>query len=177
MNVAATENPPAGYVRLGSLGRPFQLQGGLHFYPLGQAEAQAIGTVEQVFVTHWGMAKLREVRRQGNGIIVYFSTLQQREQVKALVNSALYAPAEALPALAGQYYLELLTDLPVYCNGQACGYVREAYASVGQDLLVVALEQQEYLVPLQADYVRVTDDGVYLDNPPEGLLTPDADAS
>ncbi len=45
-----------------------------------------------------------------------------------------------------------------------------AGSDIGQDLLVIDTGDREVLVPLQADYVNVSEAGVTLTDPPEGLL-------
>ncbi|MEM6431271.1 MAG: PRC-barrel domain-containing protein, partial [Deinococcota bacterium] len=55
--------------------------------------------------------------------------------------------------------------------GELLGEVVDVLAAGGQDLLVIATaEGDEHMLPLQADYVEVNADGVYVTNPPEGLL-------
>ena len=91
-----------------------------------------------------------------------------------LVNAEVYAARDALPETP-VHYLDLLLELPVSVDGEAFGEVAQvipAGSDIGQDLLVVDTGEREVLVPLQADYVRVSEAGVTLTDPPEGLLEP-----
>lgn len=165
--------PPEGSVLLGTLGKTFQLQGGLRFYALGDAEAAALETLARVFIEGFGERAVARVRPVGAQRVVYFVGVETPQAAKLLVNAEVYAPKEALPEPEGGFYLDLLLELPVLLNGEAFGEVVEVIPSplaVGQDLLVVAAGEDEHLIPLQAAYVRVTGAGVQVTDPPEGLL-------
>lgn len=169
----AQQTPPEDFIQLGTLGKTFQLEGGLRFYPLGEAEADAIFTLTSVWLAGVGVVDLRRVRTVGQGIIVYLARALSVEAAKAFVNKDLYAAAAALPTPEeGDIYVDELIDLPVYVDGAAYGKVKEVLEAGLQDLLVVRTRSGEVMVPLQAPYVEVTDDAVYLEDVPEGLLEP-----
>jgi len=158
---------------LGVLGKTFQLQGGLRFYALGEAEAAAVRALPKVFLEGVGERGIARARPVGAQLVLYFVGVSTKEQAQRLVNAEVYAPQEALPELEGRFYVDLLLELPVFLEGEPFGEVVEvipALKEVGQDLLVVARGDDEHLIPLQADYVRVDEVGVWLENPPEGLL-------
>ena len=166
-----TKTPPDNYVQLGTLGKTFQLEGGLRFYPLGDAEADAVYSVKRVFVDGVGESDVRRVREAADHIILYLSRALSVEAARELVNRDVYAPADVLPEPEeGDIYVDELLGLAVYLEGEPYGEVREVLAASLQDLLVIETEGREVLVPLQAPYVEVTDDGVYLTDVPEGLL-------
>ncbi len=164
--------PPENALLLGTLGKTFQLAGGLRFYGLGQAEAEAIFKLERVFVTSLGERRLTQVRRVGGQTVVYLGGITKIEQAKPLVNEEVYARAEDLPEPEEGFYLELLLELPVYVDGEAFGEVVDVISAGFQDLLAILHEGEEYLVPLQADYVEISDEGIVIENAPEGLLEP-----
>ncbi|CAN5870074.1 ribosome maturation factor RimM [soil metagenome] len=167
----APNAPPADFVKLGTLGKTFQLEGGLRFYPLGDAEADAVLTLKSVWLTGTGEVAVRRARPAGQHIILYLSRALDRETAQTLVNKDVYAAASALPEPeAGDIYVDELLDLPVYLDGTLYGEVKEVLEAGLQDLLVVRAATGEVMVPLQAPYVEVTDDGVYLVDVPEGLL-------
>ncbi len=164
--------PPEDYVLLGTLGRTFQLAGGLRFYPLGDAEEAAIAQLGRVFIAGFGERKLARVRPVGSQLVVYFVGEETPERAQALVNADVYAAASVLPETETPY-LELLLGLPVLLNGEPLGDVVEVIPAgneLAQDVLVVETTSGEVLIPLQADYVGISAEGVTLTEPPEGLL-------
>lgn len=165
-------NVPEHYVLLGTLGRTFQLSGGLRFYALGDAEAAAIGELERVFVEGFGERAVVRVRPVGSQLVVYLGGSSDPESAQPLVNADVYAAKDALPETP-THYLDLLIDLPVLVDGEPLGEVAEVIPAgndVGQDILVVDTGECEVLIPLQAAYVTLTKTGVTLTDPPEGLL-------
>ncbi len=168
---------PENHVLLGTLGRTFQLEGGLRFYALGDAEAAAIKELGRVFIENFGERAVARVRPVGSQLIVYFVGSSTPQQAQPLVNADVYAAKDALPETPA-HYLDLLLDLPVIVDGEPFGEVVEvipAGSDIGQDVLVVEAGGREVLIPLQADYVTITEAGVTLTEPPEGLLELNAD--
>lgn len=168
-------DPPEHYRYIGRLGRSFQLAGGVRFYPVARAEADAIHDLGEVFVPALGQRRIRRVQPKGNEIVLYLSGVSSVEAARALANEAVYADPEALPDLPeGTFYLDALVGFSVEVGARAFGAVAEVIPGAGQDLLVVAHGEREILLPLQADYVRVDEDArtVVVTDPPEGLLEP-----
>ena len=165
-------DPPENALLLGTLGKTFQLAGGLRFYGLGQAEADAIFKLGRVFVTTLGERRLTQVRRVGGQTVLYLGGVTKIEQAKPLVNEEVYARAEDLPEPEEGFYVELLLDLPVQVDGEPFGEVVDVISAGFQDLLAILHEGEEYLVPLQADYVQIGEEGVFIEDAPEGLLEP-----
>ena len=165
---------PDAHVLLGTLGRTFQLEGGLRFYSFGNAEEMAIKVVGRVFLEGFGERAVARVRPVGAQLVVYFVGHDNPQSAQVLVNADVYAARDALPETP-VHYLDLLLALPVTVDGEAFGEVLEvipAGSDIGQDVLVVDTGDREVLVPLQADYVKVSETGVVLTDPPEGLLGP-----
>ena len=157
---------------LGTLGRTFQLEGGLRFYALGDAEAAAIRELKRVFVEGFGERTVTRVRPVGSQLVVYLGGSSDPQSAQPLVNAEVYASRDALPETP-THYLDLLLDLPVVVDGQPLGEVAEVIPAgneVGQDVLVVETGEREVLIPLQADYVTLSETGVTITDPPEGLL-------
>lgn len=164
--------PPDGHVLLGRLGKVFGLAGALRFRPAGDAEAQAILELDEVFVAGLGTVPIREVRQHGNGLVLAFHSVRRPEPAQSLVNARVYAPAEALPEPAGgARYADALRDLPVLIDGQPFGTVAEMSGVSGAELLVVERPVgNRALLPLRAPYVEVTADAVLVTDPPPGLI-------
>ncbi|MDZ7704076.1 MAG: ribosome maturation factor RimM [Trueperaceae bacterium] len=168
-------DPPEHYCYIGRIGRSFQLAGGVRFYPVARAEADAIYNLGDVFVPALGQRRVRRVQPKGNEIVLYLSGIGSVEAARALANEAVYADPEALPEPPeGSFYVDELVGFRVEVGARAFGEVAEVIPGVGQDLLVVAHDEREILLPLQADYVRVDEDTrtIIVTDPPEGLLEP-----
>jgi 16S rRNA processing protein RimM len=162
---------PDNYVRLGRLGKTFQLQGGLRFYGLSEAEEEALLGLERVFLRGVGERDIREVREVGGGLVVYFTRALSVEAAKMLVNLEVYAPKDALPeASDDNFYLDELVGKPVWLDNEPYGKVQEIQDAGLQDLLIIKTTRGNIMLPFPAPYVRVEEDGVWLENVPEGLL-------
>lgn len=162
---------PPDYVQLGQLGRAFQLAGGVRFYPLGEAEAEAIQQLSQVFVPALGERRLRRVRLVSGHTILYLQGITTREAAKALANEPLFAAEHDLPTAApNASYHDALLGLPVMLAGQQIAEVMDQLDAGGQALLLIDYHGEEKFLPLAADYVRVDADKIELIDPPEGLL-------
>jgi 16S rRNA processing protein RimM len=162
---------PNNYIQLGRLGKTFQLQGGLRFYGLGQAEEEALFSLKRVFLRGVGETDIREVREVGGGIVVYLTKALTVEAAKLLTNLEVYAPKDALPESEDDnLYLDEVIGLNVWLDGEPFGTVKEIQDAGLQDLLVIRTEQGEVVLPFPTPYVRVEEDGVWLENVPEGLL-------
>lgn len=162
---------PNNYIQLGRLGKTFQLQGGLRFYGLGEAEEGAIFELKRVFLRGVGESDIRDVREMAGHIIVYFSRALTVEAAKQLVNREVYADKNALPETEDDnLYLDELIGLDVWLDNEPFGKVSEVQNAGLQDLLVIKASNKEIVLPFPAPYVRVEEDGVWLENVPEGLL-------
>jgi 16S rRNA processing protein RimM len=170
--------PPDGFILLGRLGKTFGLKGALHFRPLGEAEAEAILGLDEVFVAGLGLTAIREVRPHGPGIVVTFPSARSPESARKLVNSDVYAHADSLPTDDGAApYLGALRGLPVLLAGRPLGTVANVIGPVGAELLAVERpDGGELLLPLQAPYVQVSRDSILVVDPPGGLIDEDGDA-
>lgn len=170
--------PPEGQVLLGRLGKVFGLAGALRFRPNGDAEAQAITQLDEVFVTGLGVAPIREVRQHGNGIVITFESVRRPERARELVNAQVYAPAEALPEPeGGALYSGALRDLPVLIDGRPFGTVAAVVGVSGAEILLVDRPVGgEAMIPLRAPYVQVAANAVLVVDPPLGLIDGDSDS-
>jgi 16S rRNA processing protein RimM len=162
---------PDNYIQLGRLGKTFQLQGGLRFYGLGGAEEEALLSLKRIYVRGVGETDIREVREVGGGIVVYLTKALTVEAAKLLTNLEVYAPKDALPETEDDnLYLDEVVGLNVYLESELFGKVKEIRDAGLQDLLVINSKKGEVILPFPAPYVRVEEDGVWLEDMPEGLL-------
>jgi len=186
--------PPEGYLRLGRLGRTFQLEGALRLAldaavsyegedgaePVGVRVLQGAG---QLFVTGLGHARVRELFASGGSLMLKLEGVRDRTAAQRLVNATVWVDPAALAAgLAEELAAEIaagdeeerLVGLPVLVDGARVGEVSGAQLDGPNPLVEVALDEgaARTLLPLEAPYVALTEAGVELTDPPAGLLGP-----
>jgi 16S rRNA processing protein RimM len=162
---------PDNHIQLGRLGKTFQLQGGLRFYGLGDAEEEVILELKRVFLRGLGESDIRDVKEMAGHIIVYFSRALTVEAARQLVNREVYASKADLPESEDDnLYLDEVVGLEVWLDNQPFGKVTEIRNAGLQDLLIIKANKKEVVLPFPAPYVRIEEDGVWLENVPEGLL-------
>ena len=171
--------PPAGWVRLARLGRPFQLHGALRAQTLGPAADRLLLELGEAGETVWlsgvGATRLRGARRIGGGVAVSFQGIYTPERARDHVHRDLWGPAERAAAdpVAGAPgeapAAELLAGASVRLDGRPYGRVTRVVLGA-QDLLEIEGPAGPRWVPWQAPYVRWDGDGVAIDDPPPGLL-------
>jgi ribosomal 30S subunit maturation factor RimM len=185
--------PPAGYVRIGRLGRSFKLSGGVRLHldnsgalgaesdediqqptdPTGGALLDALG---RLFVPGLGDTRLRDHETVSGSIIVYLEGVRDRTAARNLVNAEVWAdvaevPAAVIDELTAPTAEEELVGLPVTVDGAALGSVGTAHLGGANDYVEVVLAAGgTVLVPLAAPYVTVSESGIDLQDPPPGLL-------
>lgn len=183
---------PAGYVRLGRLGRTFQLEGALRLHldeavsydgQFGEAPVavRAIRAAQQLFVVGMGNARVRQLQEAGAGMLLLLEGVRDRTAAQRLVNASVWVDPLKLPAeLAAELAAEVaagsgeerLVGLPVLLDGRRVGQVGSARLDSPNPVVEAVMDGSgsRSLLPLQAPYVRLTDKGVELTQPPDGLL-------
>lgn len=171
-------HPPAGWVRLGRLGRPFQLHGALRLRSTGPAADAAALELARTGATVWlsgaGAVRLREGRRVGGGVVVAFQGAYTPERARAHVHREVWAEPAAVAAAAtsddpDDIAVELLEGAAVRADGRAYGRVTRVVTGA-QDLLLVEGPDGPRWVPWAAPYVAWDGSAIDIDDPPPGLL-------
>jgi ribosomal 30S subunit maturation factor RimM len=168
--------PPAGYVALGRLGRSFQLEGGMRLHAAGEAEGDALTSLERVFVVGHGEALVRDIRWIGGGPVLYLEGVRDRDAARLLTHAAVYGPGAAVvvarSAHPGEQRALEMVGAVVTMAGREVGTVVGVDRGGPQDLARIQTRRGEALVPLDAPYVRWTGDRLEIVDAPEGLLDP-----
>jgi len=185
-------HPPAGWVRLARLGRPFQLRGALRAQTVGPAANLVLLDLGADGATVWlsgfGMIGLREARRIGDGVAVSFQGSYTPERARAHVHRDLWGPVPSATLAGGKPDApwgatgeagatdepspELLEGAAVRVDGSPYGRVARVVLGA-QDLLWVEGPDGPRWVPWNAPYVHWDGDAVAIDDPPPGLLEDD----
>ena len=156
-------------VKLGVLGRPYGLKGGLRLKT--EADPEVLAALSRVVLAGKGPRALAGLEFVGGEPVLYLLGVNTRSAAEALVGAEVYALPEDLPELPeGSYYYHQLIGRPVFLEGEPFGEVADVREAGAQDLLVIQKGLREYLVPLQAPYVEVREEGIFLVDPPEGLF-------
>lgn len=170
--------PPAGWVRLARLGRPFQVRGSLKARPVSPSAATALRALAHdlgpVWVDGVGATRLREARTVGGGLVLAVQGIYDPERARALTHAHVWADPTWLPAPdpdadPDAVDVARLEGAPVRWDGAPYG--RVAYVLLGaQDLLAIDGPDGERLVPWAAPYVDWDGTTVDLRDVPPGLL-------
>lgn len=180
---------PAGYLRLGRLGRTFQLEGALRLLfdeavSYGDDESVAVRAMthaKQLFVTGLGQTRVRDLDlSKGGAPLLKLEGVRERNAAQQLVNATIWVNPALLPdELAAELAEEIeagtdaerLVGLEVRMNGARVGEVSAAFLDTPNALIEAALEGgAKALLPLSAPYVELTDEAVELTDPPAGLI-------
>ncbi len=152
-------------IEIGRIGKPYGMEGGLKF----RGEA-VVFDLEKVYLEGLGYRLIEEIEELGNELVVYLAGVQIRAEAERLAGLRVYADQDDLPELEeGEYYYFELVGRPVFVDGKPFGEVVDVEDGV-QDRLVIKArgtslraQSKTYLVPLQAPYVKIEADGIYIE--------------
>jgi 16S rRNA processing protein RimM len=165
-------------VVIGEVLRPHGVRGALRVAPQTDRPERFDGLRECVLWDPAGGARavrrVREVRRQGDVVLLSLEGCDSPESARALVGRLVALPrAQALPPPPGHVYPWQLVGCRVETeDGRAVGELSGVQPSPAHDLWVVRGEGREHLIPAVPEIVRevdVTARRVVI-RPPEGLL-------
>ena len=170
--------PPAGWVRLARLGRPFQVRGSLKAEPVSPSAATALRALASALGPVWvdghGDTRLREARTVGAGLVLAVQGIYSPERARPLTNAHVWADPAWLPEPEPDddpdaVDVARLEGAPVRLEGAPYG--RVAHVLLGaQDLLAIDGPDGARLVPWAAPYVAWDGTTVDLVDVPPGLL-------
>lgn len=128
-----------------------------------------IGELESVHVEGLGDQLVDRANWTRGLLVLTLSGVKTREAAEALRGRRVRGPLAEVPA--GSVTYRELTGAVVRVDGVVWGLVHEVLPVGRRELLVVRGEGRERLVPLQAAYVAVSEEGIIeITDPPAGLL-------
>lgn len=147
-------------VRIGRIGRPHGLRGGVTIVPEVELGWLSAGTTVS---TDDGreLVIAASSRYRDRGAVLHFNGIDSREAADALRGTLLSIPASARPPLGGgEYWVEdLIGVIAVAPDGTVLGTVTGVDVGVGQDRLVVTTPAgADVLVPFVDAFVGDPDD-------------------
>ena len=115
-----------------------------------------------------------EIQIRPNKSIIKFEDINTIEEAQKIVNCEIYLPNDNLPELDNdQFYYHEIIDFDVIDEQKGkLGKVTAVYTSEAQDLIAMAYENSEILIPVSDEIVKTVDrikKELYT-NLPEGLL-------
>ncbi len=174
MTVAGTA---AGeYVLLGKVAQPHGIRGEIKVYPYSGQQDNFLG-YKKIFLAAgedeaWIPYTVESSRVQGQLALLKLSGVTSRNDAELLVGRAVWLRRRDLPRLKkGEYYWsDLVGKRAVTDEGRELGRVKSVMATAAHDILTVTDQGQEYLIPLNDEFlVRLDENEVVLNLPP-GLL-------
>ena len=164
-------NPAPDRLLAGEIGKPHGISGEVYVVPISDDPRR----FEPGSRLQWRDRDLvvAGARRHGNRLLVKFEGVDDRNTAETL-RGPLFVPAtEARTLEDNEFWPHDLIGCEVWTVGHAPhGQVKDGIPGVAQDLLVVATENGEHLVPLVKEIVVKVDleAGIVLLDPPAGLL-------
>ncbi|MCS7068956.1 MAG: ribosome maturation factor RimM [Meiothermus sp.] len=158
-------------IEIGRIGKPYGMAGGLKF----RGET-VVFDLDRVYLERLGYRAIDQIEELGNEIVLYLTGVQSRQEAERLAGLRVFADQDDLPQLEeGEYYYFELVGRPVFVDGRPFGEV-VGVEDGAQDRLVIKAkgtslraQSKTYQVPLQAPYVKIEADGIYIEAIP-GLL-------
>ena len=152
-------------IEIGQLGKPFNLDGALKF----RGES-VIFDLEKIYLEGLGYRAIEEVEEHNKEIVLYLAGVDSRAEAERLATLRVLADETDLPPLEpGEYYFFQLIGKAVFVDQKPFGEVVGIEDGV-QDLLIIKAggsslraQSKTYMVPLQAPYVSIKDDGVHVE--------------
>jgi 16S rRNA processing protein RimM len=168
--------PADRYLLLGKTGRAHGLHGEIRIHCYSGDGATLSSYRELVFCDQSGRLTpplaVAASRPQGQNAIVRIAASTSRESAEKLEGMAVLVDREQLPVVdSGEYYWHEITGKTVKTvDGRVIGRVDRLFFNGAQDILVVATNGEEVLIPMTRQIVvSEGPEGLVID-PPPGLL-------
>ncbi len=163
-------------VLLGKITKPHGIRGEVKIYPYTEDPASFV-QYRHLFLSRDGGGTTRsctniQARVQGNVVIVKLKECTSRTEAESLVGAEVLLRSEELPELdQGEFYLYTLEGKQAVSEtGEDIGVIETFFTAGGQTNLIIKDQDQEYLVPLVAEFVVDIREGEVVLCLPPGLL-------
>ncbi len=150
-------------VIIGVLSSTHGLKGDMKLYLFTNAHEILRKVPEYVLVnkeeSHSLNIKFQRFKKHSDHYIVHIAGVETIAEAEKLKGLYVYVKKEYLPKLKeGQYYFFELVGCSVYDqNGNYVGEVKEVIETGNNDVISVKKDNQEFLIPVIEDYVKVID--------------------
>jgi 16S rRNA processing protein RimM len=159
---------PEELIKIGTLGQTHALKGALKIRNVDDP-SQTI-KLTRVYVATRGWFQVKKLELHDTTPILQMVGISSIELASKLIGLELYAHPDELSLPENVfYYHELVGSVVIDQNELEVGVVKDVLDTGIQDLLVITSSGKDYLVPVQAPYVRVFTKLIQIDVFP-GLL-------
>ncbi|MCP3887603.1 MAG: 16S rRNA processing protein RimM [Desulfobulbaceae bacterium] len=168
--------PTDRYLLIGRVGKPHGLRGEFKLICFSGQPESILSYTRLVLVDKNGNLSgplvTRKSRVQGKNVVIALETINDRDQVEAIVGVGVLVAKEDLPETGeNEYYWHHLEGQElVDLEGNIIGTVASLFNNGAQDILVVSAGSEEVLIPVTKEIVVGENDGALIINPPPGLL-------
>lgn len=165
---------PADYVQIGRCGRAFQVAGAFRLQLDAPAdEFLSVGT--NLYITGLGRCSIRELANSNGRLTIAVTGVRDRNQATSLLHEHVYIDTTDFSD-EDRDFLELTDDdiylnMPVTVNGEQVGAITKTHFSEAYDYVEATLSSgKRVLLPIDAPYAELSEDGLAYTDPPAGLL-------
>ena len=119
------------------------------------------------------MLEIESSHLHGDRLLVKFQGVSTREDAERLRGALFVSPNAVRQLEENEYWHHDLIGCSVHLiEGERIGEIRDVIPGAAQDLLVVATEGEDKLIPLVKEIVRTVDLGerIVVVDPPKGLI-------
>ena len=151
---------------LGRVVAPYGVQGWLHIHAFGD-EPLAWGKMQNLWISgdenaaaeHWQAIDLEQIKNHGDRVVIKFKGISDRDSAERFAPCFVGAPREALPENpTDEYYWSDLIGLTVInATGVELGTVASLLESGANEVLVVAGQDRQRLLPFVGQIVKSVD--------------------
>jgi 16S rRNA processing protein RimM len=145
---------PEELIKIGTIGQTHALKGALKIRSVD--DPQRLTKLTRVFVATRGWFQVRKFELHDTTPIMQLIGISSLELATKLIGLELFAHPDELPLEENVfYYHDLIGCKVVDQNNLEVGLVKDVLDTGIQDLLVITRDTKDYLVPVQAPYVKV----------------------
>jgi 16S rRNA processing protein RimM len=159
---------PEELIKIGLIGQTHALKGAFKLRAVD--DPNQILKLTRVYVATRGWFVIKKLELHDTIPVLQLIGISSLELATKLIGLEMYAHQDELPLAEDEfYYHELVGSKVIDQNKLEVGIVKDVLDTGIQDLLVIARGGKDYLVPVQAPYVRVLRNLIEIDVFP-GLL-------
>lgn len=145
---------PDDLIKIGMIGQTHALKGAFKIRAVD--DPKRLTKLERVYIATRGWFVVKKLELHDTTPILQLVGVSSLELATKLVGLELFAHQDDLPLEADVfYYHDLVGSKVIDQNKLEVGTVKDVLDTGTQDLLVIARGSKEYLVPVQAPYVKV----------------------
>jgi 16S rRNA processing protein RimM len=145
---------PEDLIKIGLIGQTHALKGAFKIRAVD--DAKQLLKLERVYIATRGWFVVKKLELHDTTPIMQLIGISSLELATKLIGLEIFAHQDELPLEdATFYYHDLVGSKVIDQNNLEVGLVKDVLDTGIQDLLVITRDTKDYLVPMQAPYVKV----------------------